>query len=942
LQQNHFTRLTLLLPGASPGASAGTGFLIGGTTVAVTGNRSDQNNYTLDGVNNNETFFKHYGIRPSLDAIQEFKIQTNITSAEYGEAAGANINVAIKSGSNGFHGSLFEFLRNDVFDARETFSARKQKFRWNQFGATFGGPIRKDQTFFFGNYEGFRLRREGNSLTTVPTAAMMRGDFSRNVDGTLAPQIYDPLTTRPNPNGPGFIRNPFPGNLIPSNRFNPVSLEWQKNLYAPSPENRPGNLLNFQNLTSTAGTDDQFTFRIDHQFSDKNMIFGRYSYADYDRLQPQALPGTEVTFLNEFRNYVISDTHLFSPTTILDIKFGYNEDNIERGTPPLGTGIPGLVAVGLRDIPGKFRDKFDFPLSMTVQGLAGGGLTAFQSGPQKTWQILPSLSKVQGTHNLKIGADLKVRHVLHDGAFADLRHDRLTTSDPQDTAGITGVPYASFLLGYPSSAGRTLPLKAPGCDSCTEAHMKQDLWHFYVQDDIKVSRNLTLNLGLRYEYSSWYRSLNDPPNSSWFDSQADGGRGKFVWAGPNPITGEAPNTTPSFIAPDKNNWAPRFGLAYLLGQKTTIRTGYAIFYGSSIAWEGNHMRGNWPFAVGQDLPVNRPTTENPLPQNSTNSAFPPLDLKGVPPSAQHTARRDNRMPYVQQWNFGIQQQLVEDLVVEINYVGSKGTRLSAFISGNDARPGPGEIQPRRPYPQHLGAFSENRSDAVSSYHGMTVKVEKRFSKGLSYGANYSWSKSIDLNSQWGGTSPPNAYDARATAIGLSDFDRRHIFSSDLVYLLPTSSLRGFSGHLVNGWQINGIVQLRSGRPLNPTLTFDNANVGSRGNFQRPNVVGDIEGPKTRQQWFNTSAFAVPLQYTFGNAGRNIIEGPGYANVDFALYKNFVLREGKDRIQFRSEFFNIFNRTNFNNPGTGFGTPGFGRITGTDSARQIQFALKYLF
>ena len=257
--------------------------------------------------------------------------------------------------------------------------------------------------------------------------------------------------------------------------------------------------------------------------------------------------------------------------------------------------------------------------------------------------------------------------------------------------------------------------------------MKQDLWHFYVQDDIKVSRNLTVNIGLRYEYSSWYSSLNDPSNSSWFDTLGDGGKGQFVWAGPNPITGEAPNTTPTFIEPDKNNWAPRIGLAYLFGQKTTIRTGYAIFYGSNIAWEGNHMRGNYPLCGGSGSCRLTDPIRFPIP---TDNAFPPIDPATVPPSAQHTARRDNRMPYVQQWNFGIQHQLVDDLVFEVNYVGSKGTRLSSFISGNDPRPGPGDIQPRRPYPQHLGAFSENRSEATSSYHGMTVRVEKRFSKGL--------------------------------------------------------------------------------------------------------------------------------------------------------------------------------------------------------------------
>ena len=937
LNGRDFTRLTLLVPGSSPGQNSGTGFLIGGTPVAVTGNRSDQNNYTLDGVNNNETFFKHYGIRPSLDAIQEFKIQTNITSAEYGEAAGANVNVAIKSGTNDFHGSAFEFFRNNVLDARESFSARKQQFRWNQFGGTFGGPIRKGKTFFFGNYEGFRLRREGNSLTTVPTAAMMGGNFSRNVDGTPAPQIYDPLTTRPNPAGSGFIRDPFPGNIIPSTRFNPVSLEFQKNLYVPHPENRPGNLQNFQNLTGTEQDDNQFTVRVDHHFNDKNLLFGRYSWANNDQLIPAALPAVVESRYNHFRNYVINYNLLLSPTTIFEFKHGYNEDDIQRRTPRLGSGVPGLVAAGLEGIPesGTFRETFEYPVSLNVQGFAAGGATAFVSGPQKTWQFLPSLSQIKGTHSLKYGADIKVRHVLHDGSFATITHDRLTTSDPQDAAGLTGQPYASFLLGWPSTAGRQLSLPSPGCTSCTEANMAQNLWHFYVQDDIKVSRNLTVNLGLRYEYSSWYRSRNDPSNASWFDALGDGGRGQFVWAGPNPITGEPANTTPTFIEPDKNNWAPRIGLAYLLGQKTTIRSGYSVFYGSNVAWEGNHMRGNYPYAVGQDLPVNRT-----FPTNPTNDAFPPVDFATVPPSAQHTARRDNRMPYVQQWNFGIQQQLVEDLVMEVSYVGSKGTRLSSFISGNDPTPGPGDIQPRRPYPQHLGAFSENRSDANSSYHGLTVRLDKRYSRGVSYGINYAWSHSMDLNSQWGGTSPQDAYNAR-NSIGLSDFDRRHIFSGDLVYILPSTGLRGFSGQLVNGWQVNTIVLLRSGRPLTPTLTFDNANVGARGNFQRPNVVGSIEGPQTRQQWFSTAAFAVPPPFTFGSAGRNIIEGPGYAAVDFALYKNFMVGD-RQTIQFRSEFFNVLNRTNFNTPGTNFGTPGFGVITGTDSARQIQFALKYLF
>jgi hypothetical protein len=374
----------------------------------------------------------------------------------------------------------------------------------------------------------------------------------------------------------------------------------------------------------------------------------------------------------------------------------------------------------------------------------------------------------------------------------------------------------------------------------------------------------------------------------------------------------------------------------LLRPETTVRTGYSIFYGSNVTWEGNHMRGNWPYAVGQDLPLNRTTPTNP-----TDNAFPPIDPRVVPPSAQHTARRDNVMPYMQQWNFGIQQQLAADLLLEVNYVGSKGTHLSSFISGNDARPGPGDVQPRRPFPQHLGGFSENRSWAPSRYNGLITKLEKRFSGGLTFDVNYALSKSTDLNSQWGGTSPQDAYNWKAS-MGLSDFHRKHVFSADVVYLLPhIGSLPGVADKILNDWQVNTIVQLRSGHFVTPILPFDNANTGSRGNFQRPNVVGPIEGPRTDDEWFNTSAFAVPPPFTFGNAGRNIIEGPGLAVVDMALYKN-VPFNGRHAGQLRFEAFNALNRTNLGDPGTNFGTPAFGRIRSSAPARQIQFGFKYLF
>ena len=936
LNGRDFTQLTLLLPGASPGASAGGFFLIGGQTVAVTGNRSDQNNYTLDGVNNNETFFKHYGIRPSLDAIQEFTVQTNITAAEYGEAAGANVNVAIKSGTNEVHGSVFEFLRNDNFDTKTFFATEKSEFRWNQFGAAVGGPVVKNRTFWFANWESFRFRRESTILSTVPTQDMRGGVFTTNVDGTPLGQIFDIETTVEGPNG--FMRNPFPNNTIPTSRFHATSKTWQEGVFGPFTPNLPGQANNFINTTPDKRDDDQVTLRLDHSVSDNNMFFARWSWADNIRTSPQSFPGREVEMFNKFRNMAISDTHVFNPTTIFEFKFGYNSDNIQRRTEPLNLGV--LIA----DLPPTFRDDFDFPVNIAMAGFAGAGLTAFVSGPQKTYQFLPSLSKLSGNHTLKFGADLKIRHILHDGVFANVAHDRLPTSDPQDTTGTTGFSYASFLLGAPSDLGRIQPLEAPGCSSCAEANMQQNMTHIYVQDDWKISRNLTINLGMRYEWTSWLSSRNNPPNASWFDAIGN----QFVWAGPNPITGEAANTTPTFIAPDKNNWAPRFGFAYLMGEKTTIRSGYSIFYGSNIAWEGNHMRGNFPYALGQALNVN--TTffdaklDNPFPAPNPDA-----------PSAQHTARRDNVMPYTQQWNFGIQRQLAEDLLWEVNYVGNKGTNLMSFIDGNNALPGPvasGDvIQQRRPFPQHTGAFSENQSDAVSSYHGLTTKLEKRFSKGLTYRLNYSWSKSMDLNSQWGGTSAQNALDKRAS-IGVSDFHRAHIFSGDLVWRLPKiRSLSGAADKIINNWQINTIVQLRTGRFLTPGLGVDHCNVAGRGTGHRPDIIGSFNYTRTPDRWIDPGAFGLPNAPQFvgddscyGTAGRNIVEGPGFANVDFSFYKNIPITE-RWEAQLRFEFFNLFNRTNFNDPGLGFdpsNLSGFGVIGSAFDARQIQLAAKIYF
>jgi hypothetical protein len=940
LNGRDFTQLTLLIPGSSPGAQGGSGFLvIGGNNVAVTGNRSDSNNYTLDGVDNNENFFKFHGIKLSIDAIEEFKIQTNISSAQFGNAAGANINVATKSGTNEFHGTLFHFLRNDVLDSRDYFNDHRPSFRFNNFGGTAGGPFTipkvhngKGATFWFLDYEGLRRSRGSTILGIVPTPEMLAGDLSRDYLGNLAAPILDPVTGRL---VDGLIvRDPFPGNIIPSTRINPVAAEYARLQY-PAP-NRPGQIFNFINLTPERLNTDQFTIRLDHKFTHKTNLFGRISSSDLELHLPGILPTFRPVVENSFRNATLNLVHLFTSTTILDLRWGYNRNDVPIGSESFKL-VEALKAKGLTGIPDKFG-KYDFPVDFYIEGFTNAGSYAFLTGPNDNLQLLPNLSLIRGKHSLAFGADIKREVIFHDGNDAFWGFDSVPTADPQNM-GETGQALASFLLGLPSGASRLV--------GDTSLHGERTLWHFYGQDDLKLTANLTLNLGLRYEYSPWLTPIEG--RLSGFDTTVPGGR--FMWASRNPITGEPANVPPTLIDPVRTNFAPRFGVAYLLTPKTTVRAGYGIFYNSNFAWETSSGRGAWPYAISEGrYGINAQYPLEPLQPVETVFANT-VDPAKVAPDLQHTMSRSQRVGYMQQWNLHVQRELSKGLLLEVGYVGTKGTKLSAFLNSNDALPGPGPIQPRRPFP-NLSPFSENRSNGNSHYHGLTMKLEKRLSSSLSVITNYAFSKSLDQGSAFsGGAQPQNKLDFRAE-LGYSDFHSYHIFSIGYVAELPfgpgkryLNSLRGVLAKLVGGWQVSGITAVRSGRPFNIILNFDNANIGQRVPSLRPNLVGEAY-PKgfrsTAAQWFDTTAFAVPLPYTFGNLGRNALLGPGFQSWDFGLFKNIPIWEGV-RFQFRSEFFNAFNHVNFGIPAGVLGNPDFGQISYTVSPqRQIQFGLKLIF
>jgi hypothetical protein len=753
---------------------------------------------------------------------------------------------------------------------------------------------------------------------------MINGDLSVNPDGTPGQPIYNPFTGRQV--GGNLVRDPFPGNIVPASLIKPYSSAYA-NYWYPTTGLIPGTNQNFIDTRPTARDDDQVNVRIDQRISDHNQLFGRVSWSDLSQNRPGNLPKAFQGTYNKYVGAVLNDTHIFNPTTTLNFRFGYLRANLGQG--PTQHFIDVYRSAGLTNTPLNFRE-FDYPINFGITGFDGPDLGNLVNGPDFTYQGSISLTKVIGRQTFTMGYDLTRLRIFHDSVFSTFNYDSKPTSDPQNVSN-TGQSFASFLLGLPSTANRIV--------GQTDLDLRQFLHHIYIQDDIKVKPNFTLNLGLRWEYDQWPHHIRG--RLSGFDTIT----GQLFWASTNPITGEGPNVRPQVADPRYKNFAPRVGFAYRILPKTTLRSSYGIFYNSNFSWEWSNSRGGWPFSVSDNLSALNTGAANAL--QPTDSLFQSFDPRTAARQNQHTVSRDVKTPYMQNWNFGIEQQFAQDVLVEVNYLGSKGTHLGSFLSSNDPPPGPGDVDPRRPFPE-AGAFSDLKHIATSRYHALTFKVEKRFSHGLSLLGSYAWSHSIDLNSEFGGTSPQNNGCIKCD-LASSGFDQRQVANISYIYVVPTPS--GWHKALqlaLGGWQVSGISTLESARPFNVNISIDQANVGARGNFQRPNLIGDpfpsgfvpTYGPGGH--YFNTAAFALAPQYQFGTLGRNAFRGRPFFNTDVGAFKNFVLTE-RFKLQFRSEFFNAFNNVNFSAPNSTFGDQNFGVITGTEnSQRQIQFGLKLLF
>ena len=918
LDGRNFYELSLLVPGAVPAAQGSAGSVRGDFAFSVNGAREDSNNFLLDGVYNVDPKLNTFGVRPPVDAIREFENLTSTYDASFGRSAGAQVNVVLKSGSNDFHGSVYVFHRNGALDARNYFAPADQpdpKYIRNQFGFAVGGPLAKDRTFFFVDYEGTRSREGITRITNVPTLAERTGDFSQSLFG--AP--LDPFTGQP-----------FSGGRIPDQRINSVGRRIAA-LY-PLP-NRNAPFANFVSSPTQRDRNDHFDVRIDHLLSRRSSLAFRYSLGDRNLFEPFAgsgfslVPGYGNDVTRRSQNAMISETHVFSPDFVNDLRFAFNR--VATAVRQEGAGTSINRSVGLADLSSNPRDLGLTFITVTGFSPLGHEGNNPQNSVTNTFQILDTATYTVRDHLFKFGADVRF---VQQNAFRDVQSRGLIQFSPFGQ--ITGNALGDLLLGFPLLTG--------GARVDNAQHLRSNSYNFFVNDSYRVHPRLTLSLGLRYEYNTPAVDAFDRANIY------DQSTGNLVAVG----TSGVPR---SGYESDRNNFAPRVGFAWTVRESgnTVVRGGFGIYYDQSPLAPGEALYFNKPFFdfnLFFSLPGLPLTLDNPFP------SFFPFPL----PDSALAIQRDLRTPYMQHWNLNVQQQLGRSRVLEIAYVGSKGTKL---LSARDInQPPPSILPPGLPFvPRPNPLFDDItllESRASSNYHSLQARLQQRLDFGLALLGSYTWSKSIDDASNFFTSAgdpnfPQNSYDVRAER-GRSNFDVRHRLSVSYSYDLPFGkgraflADRGWLSTLLTGWQTFGIVSLQSGRPFTVALLqeIDNSGTGRSalgfGANDRPNLIADPSlSNRSPQLWFNRSAFVFPPPGTFGNAGRNILDGPGFQNVNASLLKNTRLSE-RFSLQFRAEAFNLFNHPNFNLPDNFLGSPTFGQITSARDPRHLQFGLKLLF
>ena len=990
LNGRNFTDLALLTPGVYRRPADDDQ----GEGLATSGTRTDASNFILDGINNRSDRNANIGVNTSVDSIQEFRVETSTYSAEFGRTAGAQVNVVSKSGTNRFSGSLFEYVRNNIFDAKNALAfdvpgtatdESKKVLKRNQFGGTIGGPLPffhfgeggpvfdkgRDKTFFFLSYEGTRERRSVTSVQTAPNANWLRGDL-RNIRGAGADGILGNADdtgrvlclqrSATNANAATRVECPTP-NVIP---FAPAT--GNPNLITASPisqrilsfipaSNIPGTLDGYIATGINRPDRDQYLAKFDRRFSDKNSAYFRFARQNSNGYQ--AFPSARnfyPTFgrdaLSRNDSYAVSDTHIFSPTVINEARFGYfnqytqnlGENRAQdynalfgiQGVSPAAEfqGFPAIRIDGYSEFGDRPNDPFNYKL--------------------KTYQLFDSVSVNSGKHNLKLGVDI-IRSNYLENDVRNLRGDFRFRGQNTNPAGATssGVySFADFLLGLPGTTSRQI--------GAVPADTTGTQYAFFAQDNYRITNWLTLNLGLRYEYQT---ALNEA-TGRLANLIINGSTGTLVC--PQEVRDATTNALicvsaasaglpETLVRPDKNNVGPRVGFALrpFRDEKTVIRGGAGIYYSLETF---NPIR--------QQLAVQAPFLNRiDYTRNSTNNLLLSLGNPFPGGTAQATPRGinpDYKQPEIYQYNLTIERQIVKDLVLEVGYVGSQGHFLGLRYNINAPVPTgvlvAGVPQVTRRFQTQFGTATIQYQDQFgnSNYNALQTSLRRRAANGLTMLLSYTFSKSIDTGSSTNqsttGTQqfPQDIRNILQTERGLSDFDRRHQFSGSFNYELPFgrgrqffADSRGLSQAVFGGWQVNAIVSLLSGRPFTPQ--YSAADVGS----QRPDLIGDPYANIPNGLLFNPAAFRRPTATAgetdlFGNAGRNILTGPSFKSVDVSLIKNIRLAE-KTRLQLRAEAFNVFNRPNFQVPVFQLDASNVGQVYQTSTeGREFQFAVKLLF
>jgi hypothetical protein len=919
-------------------------------TFSAYGNGGLQNAFLMDGARN-ESYLRGLDnhardmLRPPLDALAEFQVQTSNYSAEFGASAGAVISAITKNGTNQIHGSAYNFLRNDNMDAADFFAqaGKKPLLVQNQFGASAGGPILKDRAWIFGAYEGLRQRNETASLATVPTLAMQQGNF-----GSTA--IFDPLSTAPNPSGSGSIRTQFPNNVIPASRYDKIGAQLLG--FYPLP-NLAGAANNYAANVPQFTNTNNLVIRGDVQISAKDSMFVRGSVTRssidaFTTLPPPAQAPVDRTIPSEGIGY--GYTRTFSTTLVNELRFSWARVTIQNDeTVPLNPIIPGLLDPKI---------QHGTP-NVSVTGIAGIGSQPSCCGNSPlnkssgVWDISDNVSKSFGKHLFKFGTDLQA---IKPQTFSALNgrgtigFTGVFSQDPQNRAK-TGNPVADLILGDANSL-------VTGTNAAAIERGRYGGW--YTQDQWAVTPTLTLNLGLRYELFLPFTETRNYMGDFVLDPGSPN-FGKLVLAGLNGVPR-------GILSTDKNNFAPRVGVAWRVPflKNTVIRSSYGVFFAQD---QGNgvtiRMTNNPPFygygGVNITSDQLNPSTGFVLSSGQLAPRPVPIDpklfvLNPTATSSLNSWAGRYTTPYVQEWNFTIQKQLPGNMVWETSYVGNIGIHLWGSYQANQPLTNiAGSVTTRRPLAQYtLAPVTAYAPWNRSTYQGLSTHLEKRFSKGLSFVTSFTYGRAIDMQNSAldacdgceSGDAVQNAYNRSANR-GPSDNNVPLRFVFGGIYDLPFGPGRamlkqGWASQLAGFWQLSTIYQVQSGLPFTAVLSFDNANAG---NTSWPNrVCGGTPAQRSLTQWFDTSCFVAPAQYQFGNEGRNVLTGPGRDNVDVTLHRSFRLpfREGM-ALEFRAEGYNLLNHPQFGFPGATIGTATAGVIGSTAVAnRQLQMALRLAF